>query len=345
LRKNRFPRYRILREALPLSDSQSYRADAKSTQLIETNEVSAVPSMSALIAIRAEQHQSLAPNIAAVFADPVFSLADDRVIKKGLGDGVAIGAAVNLNWTPSQVIEQGTQSFTGLVRLKHSAEEADSIVAVAPEGTTMVAKGFDATTESVVASVGHYQILHFATHGFFNSEHPELSGIVLSMVDRDAREKNGLMSLRDIYNLHSSAELTVLSACQTALGKDIQGEGLMGLTHSFLSAGSKTVVASLWKVDDQASAALMAIYYEALLEKDMTTAAALRFAKLKMMQDKRWSAPYFWAGFVSQGEYQNHIIVERRSQWHASSVIVAILVLGSITVLLLRVWQRRSAIA
>jgi len=77
----------------------------------------------------------------------------------------------------------------------------------------------------------------------------------------------------------------------------------------------------------------------------MTTAAALRFAKLKMMQDKRWSAPYFWAGFVSHGEYQNHIIVERRSQWHATSVIVAILVLGSITVLLLRVWQRRSAIA
>src|SRR3982751_6450005 len=107
------------------------------------------------------------------------------------------------------------------------------------------------------------------------------------MIDRNGVGTNGLMSLPDIYSLDLSAELTVLSACQTALGKDIKGEGWVGLTHSFMSAGSKTVVASLWRVDDQATAALMAEYYKALLEKGMTTASALRFAKLKMIQDKR----------------------------------------------------------
>src|SRR4029079_1643095 len=118
-----------------------------------------------------------------------------------------------------------------------------------------------------------------------------------------------LMPLHDIYSLDLSAELTVLSACQTALGKDIKGEGLVGLTHAFMSAGSKSVVASLWKVDDRATAVLMADFYEAMLQQGMTPSAALRSAKLKMMRDKQWNEPYYWAGFVLQGEYTNHIAV------------------------------------
>src|SRR6185503_19416794 len=126
-------------------------------------------------------------------------------------------------------------------------------------GSTMVAKGFEASREAAMSSdIGQYQIVHFATHGFLNSDHPELSGIVLTMVDRTGANTNGLMPLHDIYNLKFSSELTVLSACQTALGKETRGEGIVGLTHGFMAAGSKSVVASLWKVDDRATAVLMA---------------------------------------------------------------------------------------
>jgi CHAT domain-containing protein len=192
----------------------------------------------------------------------------------------------------------------------------------------MVAKGFDASRETAMSSgIGQYQIVHFATHGFLNSEHPELSGIVLTMVDRNGKSTNGLMPLHDIYNLELSAELTVLSACQTALGREIRGEGIVGLTHGFMAAGSKSVVASLWKVDDRATAALMADFYEAMLDKGMAPAAALRSAKLKMMQDKQWSAPYYWAGFELQGEYANAIVVDHHPWVRPRFVLLFLLIL------------------
>ena len=195
----------------------------------------------------------------------------------------------------------------------------------------MIVKGFSANRETAMSShIGEYQILHFATHGFLDSEHPELSGIVLTMVDPKGVQQNGLMPLHDIYSLNLSAELTVLSACQTALGKDISGEGLVGLTHSFMSAGSKSVVASLWKVDDRATANLMTGFYESLLQQGMSTGAALRAAKLKMMKEKQWRAPYFWAGFVLQGEYTNRIAVEDDWWLHPGWVLLALLFLLSV---------------
>ena len=187
------------------------------------------------------------------------------------------------------------------------------------------------------AHLGDYQIVHFATHGVLDSEHPELSSIVLSMVDKNGVEQNGVLPLHDIYNMDLSAELTVLSACQTALGKDIKGEGFVGLTHSFISAGSRSVVASLWKVDDRATATLMADLYQSMLQKGMSPAAALRAAKLKVMQDKRWTAPYFWAGFVVQGEYTNHINVENNSWRHRGMIVLLSLLLISSGVV---VWKR-----
>jgi len=225
-----------------------------------------------------------------------------------------------------------------LARLHHSFEEAEAILAAAPEGTTMLAEGFDATPDMINGRIGEYQILHFATHAFVDAEHPELSGIVLSMVDRNGLEKNGLMSLQDIYNLDLSAQLTVLSACQTGLGQDVKGEGLVGLTHSFMSAGSKTVISSLWKVDDLATTTLMTYFYDGLLRQGLPTAAALRSAKLRMMQDKRWSAPYYWAGFTLQGEYLNRVVVEKdSSSWFKSLTYVA----PALLVFVVIVFQRR----
>jgi CHAT domain-containing protein len=149
------------------------------------------------------------------------------------------------------------------------------------------------------------------------------------------------MPLNDIYNLHLSADLVVLSACDTALGRDVKGEGLVGLTRGFMSAGSKSVVASLWKVDDRATAILMAEFYKSMLEDGQSPAAALRSAKQKMRQDKAWGAPYFWAGFVLQGEYTEHISVDRKSGLRTGLAVSLVLLLISSGLIVLQRSRRR----
>jgi len=296
--------------------------------LLETNDVVVLPSISTLIAIRSVRHHSSSSKLLAVLADPVFSASDER-IPSGMSEP-AVAKAANENieaptfpQTPGILIRDGA-----LVRLGHASEEADAISSIAPWGTTMVAKGFDASRETAMSSnVGQYQIVHFATHGFLNSEHPELSGLVFTTTDRNGVKTNGLMPLHDIYSLELSAELTVLSACQTALGKEIKGEGLVGLAHGFMAAGSKSVVASLWKVDDRATAVLMADFYESMLQKGMSPAAALRAAKLKMMRDKQWREPYYWAGFELQGEYANPIVVNHYPSLGPRSILLCLLIL------------------
>jgi len=168
-----------------------------------------------------------------------------------------------------------------------------------------------------------------------------LSGIVLTRVDRNGALTNGLMPLHDIYSLNLSAELTVLSACQTALGKEIKGEGLVGLAHGFMAAGSKSVVASLWKVDDGATAVLMAHFYEAMLQQDMPPAAALRSAKLKMMREKGRSEPYYWAGFVLQGEYANQIAADYHPWLRPRLILLFLLILIVAGLIVFQKWKRR----
>ena len=149
-----------------------------------------------------------------------------------------------------------------------------------------------------------YRLVHFATHGFFNSEQPELSGLVLSLVDRGGKSQDGFLRLTDIYNLRLPAEVVVLSACQTALGKEIRGEGLIGLTRGFMYAGARRVVASLWQVDDLATAELMRVFYQGMLTEQLRPAAALRKAQRQLAQDPRWASPFFWSAFVLQGEWR-----------------------------------------
>src|SRR5205814_10361889 len=114
--------------------------------------------------------------------------------------------------------------------------------------------------------LSQYRIVHLATHGLLNSQHPELSGVVLSLVDEQGRPQDGFLRLHEIYNLKLSADLVVLSACQTALGKDVRGEGLVGLTRGFMYAGAARVVACLWKVDDRATAEFMNGFYGSRLD-------------------------------------------------------------------------------
>jgi len=279
--------------------------------LIATHEIVTLPSVSTLAAIRNRKHEvGSSERVVAVLADPVFSNSDDRVDNGSQSSVIASKADQSTNQLAVRGFE-GAARRGGPSRLAHAAEEADAILAAAPRGTGMIASGFDASRETAMSSrVAEYRILHFATHGFLNTERPELSGIVLSMVNRNGSKTNGFMSLQDIYSLDLSAEVVVLSACDTALGKDVKGEGLVGLTHGFMAAGARSVVASLWKVDDRATAVLMANFYKAMLEDGLTPAAALRSAKQKVRQEKSWQAPYFWAGFELQGEYNQRIVVD-----------------------------------
>lgn len=169
----------------------------------------------------------------------------------------------------------------------------------------MEALGFSASRATAMGTdLGQYRIVHFATHGLLDSENPELSGLVFSLLDQKGMRQDGFLQLQDIYNLNLPVDLVVLSACETGLGKEIQGEGLVGLTRGFMYAGASRVVASLWKVDDVATAELMERFYKNMEREKMRPAAALRQAQMQMWQRKRWHDPYYWAGFELQGEWK-----------------------------------------
>ncbi|HET6983436.1 MAG TPA: CHAT domain-containing protein, partial [Myxococcaceae bacterium] len=153
--------------------------------------------------------------------------------------------------------------------------------------------------------VARARIVHFATHALLDVRRPELSGIVVSERDAAGRPRNGFLSLADISSMGLSAELVVLSACRTGLGKDVRGEGLVGLTRGFMNAGAPRVLASLWKVSDTATAALMSRFYRELLEAGLAPAEALRQAQQALRKDRRTSAPHAWAGFVLEGDWQS----------------------------------------
>jgi CHAT domain-containing protein len=192
-----------------------------------------------------------------------------------------------------------------LARLPFTRREAQGILEFARTAQPLTALDFRASRATATSGeLAQYRIVHFATHGFLNGDHPELSGIALSLVDREGKPLDGFLRLDDLYALHLPAELVVLSACQSALGEAVKGEGLVGLTRGFMYAGTPRIVASLWKVDDMATAELMKRFYEGILVKGLPPAAALRAAQLALQKQRRWAAPYFWAAFVLQGEWR-----------------------------------------
>ena len=189
--------------------------------------------------------------------------------------------------------------------MRFSRQEADEITRLANNDLKLEAVDFQANRAlATSAELSQYRIVHFATHGLINNTHPELSGVVLSLVDEKGRPQNGFLRLYDLYNLKLSADLVVLSACQTALGKDVRGEGLVGLTRGFMYAGAPRVIASLWQIDDRASAEFMKRFYESLLGQKLRPAAALRAAQVSMQNDPRWQSPHYWAAFTLQGEWK-----------------------------------------
>jgi CHAT domain-containing protein/tetratricopeptide (TPR) repeat protein len=283
--------------------------------LILDHEIVHLPSASVLAILRRElAGRQPAAKTVAVLADPVFASHDARVkrgkdkFSKPAADSTLVAEAPILESAlVRSVREMGiTDSGEELPRLLFSRREAEGIMRHVPAGEGKKAVDFTANRATATnPELSRYRIVHFATHGLLNSKQPELSGIVLSLVDEQGKPQDGFLRLHEIYNLNLPADLVVLSACQTGLGKEIKGEGLVGLTRGFMYAGAARVVASLWSVKDDATAELMKRFYEKMLVREkLRPAAALRAAQVEMWDTKRWRAPYFWAGFVLQGEWR-----------------------------------------
>ena len=272
--------------------------------LISDYEVVTLPSASVLASLRsAAANKPSSTATAAIFADPVFEPDDPRVSGSrtmaktgGQERPVALTRAI-------QDLGKGTY----IPRLPASRNEANAIAtalrAQDPKGVR-VALDFDANRNYVLSQgLRQFRLVHFATHGVVDTRFPERSGLILSLIDRQGRKGDGYLRLADIYSLKLSADLVVLSACESALGQDLASEGIIGLPRAFLHAGAKSVIASLWKVNDEATAKLMANLYTRI-ERGESPSSALRNAQLEMARDEEWSKPYYWAAFVLQGDYR-----------------------------------------
>jgi CHAT domain-containing protein len=244
----------------------------------------------------------------AVLADPIFDPSDERLKKLPLQksssaasssrrDNDVIRSAKDLDLT------RGANPY--LSRLLYTRNEADAVMAVTPPGKGMLAVDFDASRAVATSpALARYRIVHFATHGIINNRHPELSGLVLTLVNKQGKPQDGFLKLQDIYSMKLPVDLVVLSGCETGLGEQISGEGLLSLTRGFMYAGAIRVVASLWSVSDVATASLMADFYRAMERDGMRPAAALRVAQIQMWKQKQWSSPYYWAAFQIQGDWK-----------------------------------------
>ena len=281
--------------------------------LIVKHEIISLPSASALAIQRREiAGRTLAPKTLAVIADPVFDRADARLTNAGTANNDSprtrsFDDERSIVHLAEQVADSTNAATRKLVipRLPFTNQEASRLLALAPKDATFGATGFQANRAMVLSpTLSQYRYVHFATHGVLDSERPGLSSLLLSMVDEQGKPQDGFLRANDIYNLKLPAELVVLSACQTGLGKEIKGEGLVGLTRGFMYAGAARVVVSLWNVNDQATAELMTKFYQKMLKQGERPAAALRAAQVEMWKQKPWSAPFYWAAFTLQGEWK-----------------------------------------
>jgi CHAT domain-containing protein/predicted negative regulator of RcsB-dependent stress response len=266
-------------------------------------EILRLPSAAVLVAVRQRRGRQEAPRrTLAVLADPVFDATDPRL---------AGGTTDPPPADPGEVLRAarlaGVATPGGLPRLPFTRREAQALARLAPPGAVTVALDFDANRERALSpELAGHRILHFATHGLLNGDFPQLSGLVLSLVDRQGRPRDGFLRLADLYGPEVAipAELVVLSACQTAAGREIPGEGLSSMARGFLHAGAGAVVGSLWPVDEVATARFMERFYRALLVTGQRPAEALAQAQRELAAGDRFSAPYYWAAFVLEGEWR-----------------------------------------
>jgi tetratricopeptide (TPR) repeat protein len=278
--------------------------------LIGAHEIVTAPSASVVGELRSElKDRAPATKAMAILADPVFRADDPRVTRPGK-HAVATAKTEAPGANLQRLLLERVASLWLLrgnvfTRLAGTREEADQITSLLARDQYTKYLDFDASKPTASGpSLAGVRYIHFATHGVLDAEHPDLTGLVLSTVDAQGNPVDWFLPARDVYNLKLRAEMVALSACETALGKQIRGEGLVGLTRGFMYAGAPRVIASLWEVDDTATAELMTRLYTGILKEGKRPAQALREAQLAMWKQKKYQAPYYWAAFELQGEWR-----------------------------------------
>ena len=280
--------------------------------LVKSNEVIYAPSASVVGAIK-QQRTKNASRAMLIIADPVFNSNDARAQKRTAAPtsdsdvrGLGIQSALTDVSGSAPPAPNGQMEGLPLARLTGTRTEADQIskLAKASGGQADVWLDLDANEDNLGArDISKYRIIHVATHGLLNAERPQFTGVVLSLVGNKTHD--GFVRTDEVFNLHLGSPLVMLSACETGLGKEKRGEGVMGLTRAFMYAGAPTVGVSLWSVADKSTADLMTDFYKRLLTspEGTTSSSALRGAQLAMISGKKYSAPFFWAPFVLVGDW------------------------------------------
>ncbi|BAZ27191.1 TPR domain protein [Kalymmatonema gypsitolerans NIES-4073] len=278
-------------------------AAANYQPLIVNHEIVSLPSISSFATHRQKlKGRKMAPKTLAVLADPVFSADDRRVTGKPQDNSLS-----NELVTEKSALERSMRSINQnkLERLDGTRQEAEAILKLVSPSDSLQAFDFDANYNWATSKqLSQYRLLLFATHGILDEVNPELSQIVLSQINKQGKPQRGSLRLNDIFNLDLPAELIVVSACESGLGKNVQGEGLVGLTRGLMYAGSARVAVSLWKVNDVSTKELMSEFYKQMLQQGKSPTAALRAAQIKMWQHKDWQNPRYWAAFTLQGEWR-----------------------------------------
>ncbi len=261
--------------------------------LIETHDIAGAPSLGMLLNRPTTRREESTTRQMLVVADPVYALDDIR-----LATNAKPRAEERTGLWPFSLLMRGAEGESHLARLPGSAREAATIASVFPQGSVDRLEGFAATRDRFLnAGLGRYQFIHVATHAIADSEVPQASALLFSRYDNRSQEVDGRVLAADFVNVQLNAQTFVLSACDTAMGKNISGEGLMGLRYVVLARGARAVVASMWPVADQLSAELMARFYQTLLQEHLRVAPALSDAMRASIKG-RFKDPGLWAAYA-----------------------------------------------
>jgi CHAT domain-containing protein/tetratricopeptide (TPR) repeat protein len=298
--------------SVPFEALQIGIPDKRDTYLQDKYTVVREPSIGVVLNLLS-QAQVRQPMKVAIFADPVYNASDPRLSGSRIESTAPSAAPVSLRGElQSERDMVDGKSWIGITGLDHlrrltgALQEAKDIEAIVGAKRSDMALGFAASTAEVrSANWQDDTIVHFAAHSFLNPQHPELASVALSMYDSTGRPQPGLLWYSDISSLHMPVELVVLSACQSANGEPLPGEGLVGLSYAFFLAGARRVIGTLWDTDDQATEILMRHFYAALISGSASPADALRTAQRQLAAAPRWSNPYYWAGFTIEGDVRS----------------------------------------
>ena len=288
--------------------------------LVVEHEIVSIPSATTLALIR-QEHTARKPadGTLALFADPVFEPSDPRLKVAGVRGPETEGQKSppphpDITETVKQ-LASGQRNLMAIVsdyntrlqltRLPFTRTEATNILRMIPRTDKVLTRfDFEANRDALFSEeLSRFRYVHLATHGYFDPKKPEQSALILSLVGPDGKTQDGFVRTSDIYRLNLHADLVVLSACETGLGANIQGEGLVGLTRGFMYAGAPRVMVTLWSVNDRATSELMTRFYQKILKQKMSPSAALRAAQLELYRSKKYASPFYWAAFTLHGEY------------------------------------------